>query len=506
MQVDWSPDPLSPAATGYKIYRNGSLLASVDGETFSFLDFNVIAGKFYTYEVSGVNTFGEGVRGQNLGFVNPNGVVTGQVRSFAGNPVPGTLVTLTPTIGASGNFTGSSMAFAEYSPAYPRNQFTLSAWVRLGAGNDNAAIFDLGSTISKNWWLHTLPAASGKGIRFGLGNGVGNVTNMDYAFPAATADDWHNVAVTYNGASLLLYVDGELISTAVASVATDSMTDFDLADSSTVEITVKAFDFATNQCLLNKGNHFNLNLNAGNLVLTLGSTTHNFGALGMDFHRLAFVIDQVAGSSTAAVTLYKNGTLVGSSTFSGVASDFSGGGGWLVGRNAGGNYFSGLIDEVVFYNTLLPLPAIQAAANIGTDLTNPFLNNYFPFNEGEGTSVKDYGLALTGNGTISGATFSTMAGITNIEPHLYTPSSRFVTLNPSNTSTDGVDFTDQSTIPVSGYVRFEGTDCFQGGVEILVNGQRNFPPVFSRRAMAPRQPSRKGNRSARVGRSIWQPL
>lgn len=643
VQVDWSPDPLSPAATGYKIYRNGSLLASVDGETFSFLDFNVIAGKFYTYEVSGVNTFGEGVRGQNLGFVNPNGVVTGQVRSFAGNPVPGTLVTLTPTFGASGNFTGSSMAFAEYSPAYPRNQFTLSAWVRLGAGNDNAAIFDLGSTISKNWWLHTLPAASGKGIRFGLGNGPSGVTNLDYTFPAATADAWHNVAVTYNGASLLLYVDGELISTAVASVATDSMTlffgrkadgtgfyngkidevrffnrqlsqtdiqmflnqtvapdmdglvnywkfdegtgsktfdltetkqklyfcgagfstdrptvsnagmtnadgfykipainygggttftarpsknfyynqslefngvneqfvtltDFDLADSSTVEITVKGFDFASNQCLLNKGSHFNLNLNAGNLVLTLGSTTHNFGALGMGFHRLAFVIDQVAGSSTAEVTLYKNGTLVGSSTFSGVASDFSGGGGWLVGKNAGGNYFSGLMDEVVFYNTLLPLPAIQAAANIGTDLTNPFLNNYFPFNEGEGTSVKDYGLALTGNGTISGATFSTMAGITNIEPHLYTPSSRFVTLNPSNTSTDGVDFTDQSTIPVSGYVRFEGTDCFQGGVEILVNGQRNFPPVFSRRAMAPRQPSRKGNRSARVGRSIWQPL
>jgi hypothetical protein len=51
VQVDWSPDPLSPISTSFKIYRNGSLLATVDGETFSFLDFNVLAGKFYTYEV-----------------------------------------------------------------------------------------------------------------------------------------------------------------------------------------------------------------------------------------------------------------------------------------------------------------------------------------------------------------------------------------------------------------------------------------------------------------------
>jgi len=616
VQIDWAPDPLSPTATSYKLYRNGSLLAAVDGETFSFLDFNVIAGKFYTYEVTGVNTFGEGVRGSALGFLNPNGVVTGQVKSFAGNPVPGTIVTLTPTIGTSGIFAGDDMAFAEYNTAYPRTQFTLSTWVKLGAGNDNASIFDLGSTISKNWWLHTLPAVDGKGVRFGMGNGVGNVTEMDYAFPAATANDWHNIAVTYNGSSLLLYANGELISTAVAQVSADSiplffgqkanvtgsytgnmdevrffdrqlsqteiqmflnrtvapdmaglvnywkfdegtgsktfdltaakqkvyfcgaafstdkpnvsnagltnedgfykipgvnyaagttftarpaknfyynqslefngvneqfatLTDFDLADSSTIEITVKGFDFAGDQCLLNKGSHFNLNLNAGALVLTMGGASYNFGTLGMGFHRLSFVIEQAGGGSSAAVTFYKDGTLVGTNTFSGVAANFAGGGGWLLGKNATGNYFSGLIDEVVFYNTLLSLPDIQLAANVGTNVTNKNLINFFPLNEGEGTSLVDYGLALTGKGTTSGATFSTVAGITNIEPHKFTPSTRFVTLDPSNTSVDGIDFTDQSTVPVSGYVRFDGTDCFQEGVEIYKNGQRASPPVFT---------------------------
>jgi hypothetical protein len=59
VQVDWTPDPLSPAGTSYTIYRNGALLASVDGETFTFIDFNVIAGKFYTYQVSAVNCIQE---------------------------------------------------------------------------------------------------------------------------------------------------------------------------------------------------------------------------------------------------------------------------------------------------------------------------------------------------------------------------------------------------------------------------------------------------------------
>ncbi len=189
IQVTWTPDPLSPSATSYKIYRNGFLLASVDGETFSFIDFNVIAGKFYTYAVAGVNSFGEGSRNSSLGFLNPNGVVTGQVKTFSGNPVPEAVVTLSPTLGASVRFTGDDMAFADYNPVFPRDRFTLSAWVKLGNGNDSAAIFDMGSTISKNWWLHTLPASAGKGVRFGVGKGGGQKTEIAHAFPAQSADN-----------------------------------------------------------------------------------------------------------------------------------------------------------------------------------------------------------------------------------------------------------------------------------------------------------------------------
>ncbi|MBK9338562.1 MAG: hypothetical protein IPM98_19350 [Lewinellaceae bacterium] len=102
VNIAWIPDPLSPAASlGFNIYRDGSLLASVDPDVRSYSDFNVIAGQFYTYTVAGKSPFGEGVKGSALGFLSPNGVVTGEVRTLGQNPVQDVLVTLTPTLGSA---------------------------------------------------------------------------------------------------------------------------------------------------------------------------------------------------------------------------------------------------------------------------------------------------------------------------------------------------------------------------------------------------------------------
>lgn len=216
INIFWEPDPLSPVVSGgFNIYRDGVLLTTVDPDIRSFVDFNVIAGQFYTYSVSGKNQFGEGSRGSALGFLNPNGVVTGQVKSNSSNPVPGVIVTLSPTIGASARFDGNGKIFAEYSPVFPTSQFTISCWVKIDDNNNSTAIYDFGSHIGKNWWLHTLPSSSGKGVRFSMAKSGGGTTSLQYAFPAATADDWHNVAVSFSGTSVLLYVDGELIETAV---------------------------------------------------------------------------------------------------------------------------------------------------------------------------------------------------------------------------------------------------------------------------------------------------
>jgi hypothetical protein len=623
IRVSWVMDPLSPAAqVGFKIYRNGDFLANLDATTFDFVDFNVIAGEKYVYTVVGINDFGNGFGGKALGFVNPNGVVTGLVKTLNGNPVVGAAVTLTPTLGKAIEFNGTGSLFTEYQAFYPRNEFTLSCWVKLGAGNDQAGILDLGSSISKNWWIHTTPASMGKGIRVGIGADTSAVNELDCVFPTASADKWHYVATTYNGSAILLYLDGELISSAVASIEADSMplffgkrsddtgfftgkldevrvfsrqlsqtelqmlmnktaasntngltaywkfdegtgskafsigsnkvnaylcganwtndrpdvlnagitnelgfytieginygagqtftarpdkkfyynqslefngvnrayaelTDFDLTDSTTLEITLKGFDYASNQCLLSKQNgsntHFALNLNAGNLELEMGGTSQSFGSLTMGFHRVSMVMKQ-AGSSVE-VTLYVDGTLRSAHTFNGVSSDFKGGSPWTLGAKRDGdnltNYFSGLIDEVAFFNDLQSVGAIQTASNIGTDVTNIALLHYFNLNEGSDEVITDYGSALSGEGKVYATNWSTVAGIVKEEPHKFSPSTRLVTLNPSNTSADGIDFTDQSTVPVSGYVRYEGTNCFVKNAEILVNGQRNLPAVYT---------------------------
>ncbi|MFZ4561190.1 MAG: LamG-like jellyroll fold domain-containing protein, partial [Saprospiraceae bacterium] len=621
IQVNWTADPLSPAATSFNLYRNGALLATVGGEVKSFMDFNVLAGQFYTYEVAGVSQFGEGFRGSSLGFLNPNGTVLGQVTTLSGNPVVGAVVTLTPTLGTAVYLNSLGSAFAEYHDQYPSSAFTVSAWVKFGGANDRAGILDLGSDIGKNWWMHTLPTASGRGVSFGIGKAQGQTTSVSYTYPSAQDTAWHNIAASYNGSSLLLYVDGELVDTKVGECAADSsnlflgkrsddggyfhgkvdevrifsrqlpqteiqmlmnktvgantpgleaywkfdegtgskgfdlsdnkikmyfcgaqwtsdrpnvvnagitdetgfyrieginygagntfraipskdfyfnqslefnaanadyanLTRFDLPDSATITATVKAFDFAGKQAILSKAdaagnNQFMLCLNSGNLDVTVGNSTQSFGPLGMGFHHLAFVLRK--DGSSLLVTAYKDGTLLSTKTFGTTAWT---GLPWKLGARANSAtahtaHFTGLVDEVAFFNELLPLNKIQEYANIGTGLTNGKLLVYFNLNEGMDTTLHDMGTALTGNGRTYGAQWSTVAAITQTLPHDFTPASRLVNLNPSNTSTDQVDFTDQSTIPVSGYVRFENTDCFQAKVEILVNGKSAVPQIFT---------------------------
>lgn len=623
-QISWVPDPLSPETTvGFNIYRNGALLASVNPEVRSFIDFNVTAGEFYTYEVAGVNNFGEGYKGSALAFLNPNGVVTGKVETFSGNPVIGAVVTLTPTLGTALNFNNNASSFVEYDTLIPVEAFTVSSWVKVGDGNHKSAILDFGSHLEKNWWLHTQDSTLGKGVSFCIGRGNNDVTALNHTFTAGTEDEWHYIAASYNGSSLLLYVDGELVQTGVGSIVSDSsvlflgqrsdgqnfytgkmdevrffdrqlpqteiqmlmnktaspeteglvsywkfdegigskafnisenkftayhcgvewttdkpfvinagitdesgfykieginysdgttftatpsksfylnqslefngvnstyanLTDFDLKDTSAITVTFKAFDFSGNQAILSKAdaggnNQMVLCLNAGNLDLDLNGQIHSFGSLGMGFHHIAINLLQDGSSLDAEV--YKDGTLLGTHAFSGVATDWTGMP-WKIGAKANGgsnhtNYFTGLIDEVVFFDTLLTLPEIQEYANIGTDVNNLFLTSIFNLNEGQDTIIGDMGPAFTGNGTIHGATWSTVTGNIETLPHEFIPGSRLVTLNPSNTGVDKIDFIDQSTIPVSGFVRFENTTCFQKRAEILVNGKSHAPQIFT---------------------------
>jgi hypothetical protein len=99
--------------------------------------------------------------------------------------------------------------------------------------------------------------------------------------------------------------------------------------------------------------------------------------------------------------------------------------------------------------------------------------------EGNGNKLGNVGSVFLDGGTTSGAEWSAIAAHQQIMPHVFTPSTRQVTLNPSVTSVDQVDFVDRSTVAVSGYVRYKNTDCFAKKVEILVNGESFSPKIYT---------------------------
>ena len=623
VQLMWNVDPLSaPVTEGFIIERDGAFLAQVDRGTGQFIDFNVQAGEFYEYGVIGRNVYGKGRPGISVGFVNPNGVATGQITTQTGNPVAGAVVTMKPTNGKALHFDGAGdYLCVDYNPELPSDKLTVSAWVRIGETYDSDGIIDLGSDLNKNWWIHTTPASSGKGVVLGIGQGA-NAASLAYEFEE-NPDGWHYVAVVYAGGSALLYVDGVFKGSVIATMVTQparfsigshrnqggffqgniddvriyddiltqtdiilksgitvsantpnlvaywkfdegmgtrvfdlssnkmhalmfgasfiedtpdiinagitdeggyfviegvnyssvqsftarpnksfytayslefnaarngyaSLTDFDLADTATIEILCSPFDLERRQSLLSKKNGmdqvFNFFIESGIFSLSLNGEPQVIGPATMGYSHFSFVLNRFNGE----VKVYKDGALIKTLNYANITGPWTGTP-WLMGAIGDtlsqSDYYTGLIDEVVFYSAALTQAEIQLNASPvstgGTDIGNAKLFAYFSLDEGEGTALTDVGAGMTGSGKVRNASFSVITFRQKETPHEFIPSTRVVTLNESNTAVGSVDFTDISTVTVAGVVRFENSFCFAEGVEILVNGQPHVPQIIT---------------------------
>lgn len=220
--LSWVTDPLSPVASlGFRIFRDGDFLVHVDdAKARQFIDFNVQAGELYEYTVRGLNEFGTGSGGVSVGFVNPNGLVTGKVISPTGNPIEGAVISLSPTSGKSLLFDGiANSACVSYQDVLSTDLFTVVSWVKIGDTHNSDGIVDFGSNTNNNWWLHTTANGADKGVVFGIGNGTSG-TATTHEFESTTADDWHHIAATFDGTKLQLYVDGILMDMASATMDT----------------------------------------------------------------------------------------------------------------------------------------------------------------------------------------------------------------------------------------------------------------------------------------------
>ncbi len=269
-----------------------------------------------------------------------------------------------------------------------------------------------------------------------------------------------------------------------------TLPNFSLTGKATLEIVVNSAGPDGDQCLLSKrwqGNEFRLLLrqNGSNneVRFYLNGAEHHFGDLGLGYQYLAFTIDSSGNSRT--VTAYKNGQPFGAPhTFNMVNGNWSDTTQlWMVGARPSNpgqtDHFDGLIDEIALYDTTLSQASILAHAQQPRNLQEKGLRVYFGFDEGNGNRLNNGGSVLVVNGLNQGADWSPFTARQLATPHVFTPATRQVTLNPSVTSVDQVDFTDRSTVAVSGFVRYKNTDCFAKNVEILVNGASYNPKVYT---------------------------
>lgn len=265
--------------------------------------------------------------------------------------------------------------------------------------------------------------------------------------------------------------------------------DFSVTPKATLELWINSAGADGEQCLISKiwgSNTFRIMLipngNNNDIVFHLNSTPYNFGQLGTGYQHLAFTLERIG--NTLTVVAYKEGVLLGMNTFPSIAGDWSDPNEpWILGaRSTGSGYtdhYGGLIDEVAIYDTTLSVSTILNHFHHARNVQEFGLRVYFNLDEGNGNRLNNSGSLLLPFGTNSGAEWSPFAAHQKTSPHVFSPVTRQVTLNPSVTSVDQVDFMDRSTVPISGYVRYKNTDCFAKNVEIYVNGAPYSPRILT---------------------------
>jgi len=214
------------------------------------------------------------------------------------------------------------------------------------------------------------------------------------------------------------------------------------------------------------------------------------GEISTGYTHIALTIDSTSSDSRTIQT-YLNGMLVSTNVFQNVTGNWSDTTtNWILGATRAGtgavdnsinfsNFFNGLIDEFAVYNSILDANSIQGHALVPRDMQESGLRIYFPLNEADGSTLNNCGSVPVDFGTAYNSQWSNFVKFPKTTPHEFAPATRQITLNPSVTSVDQVDFTDRSLLNVTGYVRYTNSDCFAAGVEILVNGSSYSPRIFT---------------------------
>ncbi|MDQ0064097.1 LamG-like jellyroll fold domain-containing protein [Paenibacillus harenae] len=232
INVSW---PAVTGATGYHVYAADSL---AENAVYTKINSNVITGTSYAslglkpitayhYKVTAVNAIGESDTSAIASATTAGMPVAGLISRYkldetsgtsaadaSGNGNHGTLnggtAWATGKIGGAADLAGPNGYIALPGGIVSETDtITIAAWVNLDTASNWTRIFDFGSGSSTSMFLTPKNGANGK-IRFAIKNNNSSEQIIE-GQSALPTGGWHHVAVTLNGSTGTLYVDGALV-------------------------------------------------------------------------------------------------------------------------------------------------------------------------------------------------------------------------------------------------------------------------------------------------------
>ncbi len=226
IEVNWQliddnlASPISGSLT--KIYRNGSLLTTVPVTQTTYQDFNVFPGEFYNYEIVVENDLGASYREGDVGFLNPNGLVLGSVKTMNQVPVADVEVRLTPNLGLALEFNGQSdfVVFDSLTTLPLDSAYTIEGWFRAYPDFNEQVLF-AATAVGKNAhdpYIRIELNSDGK-LAYTHRSAAGAAMPDSIVTPMAVNDlTWHHFAAVHDSSNMTLYLDGDPINTIEGSV------------------------------------------------------------------------------------------------------------------------------------------------------------------------------------------------------------------------------------------------------------------------------------------------
>lgn len=424
-------------AVGYRIFRDNEQITSIsDAGTLTYTDRDVNPGTLYTYRLEAFDdcSVTPHVTASDVGFILPNGRITGNISTPNGQVVEGVEVRATPILGGAYRFTGNNTSIQVQGIELDilRN-FTLEEWISPET-EGNFVAFDLYDANRET----AISVVAKKGAQANIdlevilknGNG-GTVTVSRSSNVTFMEKRWYHVALLKKDASLYLALNGK-----------------------TLGEPINASDF---------NNYKQKVLRSFSPGGVLGGTNNNGRIDEVRVWRQADHLPLLKRD-------YRR-TLAGTEQ-----------GLYLYYRFDEGNLIQ---QQGRVYN--LAQATIESGLNGA--IQNGVLENIncdSLYTSGFSDAQGNYLIRNVNYGSVDGQTFKVTPVL---NARTFSPESRNITLNPSRAVVDQVDFEDTSTMPVSGVISYQKLNaayyqnnpavCYVSAAEVLVDGKTTSPPTIT---------------------------